>query len=272
VLVSLSRAVFLPVHLFREYRAARRLVRDQRRSDFDRAYDVDTDGDFGGWTYLSDLSIPSPNWIHGNNYTGIDPERFSGILAGVTIKFEDFVFIDFGSGKGRALLLASEFPFKRIVGVEFSPELHAAAVDNIRRMVQQDPTILDQVMRTVPSYDSVAGRLRGFRAYPGRNRQIFNKLGLKPGDLVTAINGTPLDDPQRSQDVFNTIQTSDHVTVTLERGGQKQDITLNIAQVAAQATKELDSEANSATGGPPNGAPPPPGNPSPNSSNENPNE
>ena len=133
VLVSLSRSVLLPVHLFREYRAARRLVRDHCQSEFDRAYDVDTDGDFGGWTYLSDLSIPSPNWIHGNNYTGIDPERFSGILAGVTIKFEDFVFIDFGSGKGRALLLASEFPFKRIVGVEFSPELHAAAVDNIRK-------------------------------------------------------------------------------------------------------------------------------------------
>jgi general secretion pathway protein C len=147
-----------------------------------------------------------------------------------------------------------------------------AAVDNIRRMVQQDPGILDQVMRTVPSYDNAAGRLRGFRAYPGRNRQIFNKLGLKPGDLVTAINGTALDDPQRSQDVFNTIQTSDHVTVTLERGGQKQDITLNIAQVAAQATKDLDSEPNSSAGGAPNGAPQPPANPIPNSSNENPNE
>jgi general secretion pathway protein C len=147
-----------------------------------------------------------------------------------------------------------------------------AAVDNIRRLVQQDPSILDQVMRTVPSYDNAAGRLRGFRAYPGRNRQIFNKLGLKPGDLVTAINGTALDDPQRSQEVFNTIQTSDHVTVTVERGGQKQDITLNIAQVAAQATKELDGEASSATGGAPNGAPQPAGNPSPNSSNENPNQ
>jgi general secretion pathway protein C len=147
-----------------------------------------------------------------------------------------------------------------------------AAVDNIRRLVQQDPGILDQVMRTVPSYDNAAGKLRGFRAYPGRNRQIFNKLGLKPGDLVTAINGTALDDPQRSQDVFNTIQTSDHVTVTLERGGQKQDITLNIAQVAAQATKDLDGEANSATGAAPNGPPPPPGNPNPNNSNENPNE
>jgi general secretion pathway protein C len=125
-----------------------------------------------------------------------------------------------------------------------------AAVNNIRRLVQQDPGILDQVMRTVPSYDSTAGKLRGFRAYPGRNRRIFSQLGLKPGDLVTAINGTPLDDPQHSQEVFNTIQSSDHVTVDIERAGQKQEITLNIAQVAAQATKDLDGE-------PPNGAPTP---------------
>jgi general secretion pathway protein C len=145
-----------------------------------------------------------------------------------------------------------------------------AAVEDIRRRVQQDPGLLDQVMRTVPSYDSAAGRLRGFRAYPGRNRQIFNKLGLKPGDLVTAINGTALDDPQRSQEVFNTIQTSDHVTVTVERGGQKQEISLNIAQVAAQATKELDGEANSAAGAANGATQPPPVNP-PNG-NENSNE
>jgi general secretion pathway protein C len=146
----------------------------------------------------------------------------------------------------------------------------AAAVDNIRRMVQQDPSILDQVMRTVPSYDNAAGKLRGFRAYPGRNRAIFGKLGLKAGDLVTAINGTPLDDPQRSQDVFNTIQTSDHVTVTIERGGQKQDITLNIAQVAAQATRDLESDSNSGTTPAPNTTPPPNG--SPNTNNESSNE
>jgi general secretion pathway protein C len=144
----------------------------------------------------------------------------------------------------------------------------AAAVENIRRMVQQDPGILDQVMRTVPSYDNVAGKLRGFRAYPGQNRAIFGKLGLKPGDLVTAINGTQLDDPQRSQEVFNTIQTSDHVTVTVERAGQKQEISLNIAQVASQATKDLDSNSGAAaTGAPPGGAdasaPPLPGAPPP---------
>jgi general secretion pathway protein C len=120
-----------------------------------------------------------------------------------------------------------------------------AAVENIRRLVQQDPGILGEVMRTVASYDSKAGKLRGFRAYPGRNRLAFSRLGLRPGDLVTAVNGTPLDDPQRSQEVFNTIQSSDRATVTIERGGQKEEITLNIAQVATQATKDLEAEPSS---------------------------
>jgi general secretion pathway protein C len=164
------------------------------------------------------------------------------------------------------------------------------AVENVRRMVQQDPGLLDQVMRTVPSYDNVAGKLRGFRAYPGRNRNIFNKLGLKPGDLVTAINGQPLDDPQHSQEVFNTIQSSTTVTVSVDRGGQKQDITLNVAQVATDAGKDLEGNSGAgaaegttpapATGGPtpfnaPPGAPPgsPPGSPPAASpTNESPNE
>ncbi len=175
--------------------------------------------------------------------------------------FLDRVILDRG-GVLETLLLPRTLPpghsaaaVKRMAGVD--PRT-AAAVDNIRRMVQQDPGLLDQAMRVVPSYDSAAGKLRGFRAYPGRNRAIFGKLGLKPGDLVTAINGTTLDDPQRSQEVFNTIQTSDRVTVTVERGGQRQDISLNIAQVAAQATKELEEEqggGSPAPTGAPTGAP-----------------
>jgi len=132
--VSLYRSALLPIHLFREYRRTRRIdPRSQVRSAFDQEYGVETDGDLDGWTYLSDLEIPSSNWIHGNNYAPIEPARFHAILASLQLKFEDFVFVDFGSGKGRALLLASQFPFKRIVGVEFSPELHAAALANLVR-------------------------------------------------------------------------------------------------------------------------------------------
>jgi hypothetical protein len=45
--------------------------------------------------------------------------------------FRDFIFIDLGSGKGRTLLMASDYPFRRIIGVELLPALHRTAHDNL---------------------------------------------------------------------------------------------------------------------------------------------
>ncbi len=45
---------------------------------------------------------------------------------------DQYTFIDLGSGKGRTLLLASEYGFPRIIGVELLPALHRAAEENIR--------------------------------------------------------------------------------------------------------------------------------------------
>ncbi len=135
------------------------------------------------------------------------------------------------------LLLAGGAPAaRRQIGADPNT---AANLENVRRMVQQDPGLLNEVMRTVASYDNKAGKLRGFRVYPGRNRAAFNGLGLRPGDLVTAINGTTLDDPQHGQEIFNTIQSSANATVTIERGGQTIDVSMNIAQVASEASKDL---------------------------------
>jgi len=47
--------------------------------------------------------------------------------------FSDFTFIDLGSGKGRALLMASDYPFRRIIGVELLPALHQIAQDNLSK-------------------------------------------------------------------------------------------------------------------------------------------
>lgn len=130
---TLRRGFLLPLHLMNEYRLAKTLRPGGPASEFDRTYGVDTDGQFGACTFLSDLEIPSPNWIEGYDYVPISPERFRSALASLDIAFEDFTFIDFGSGKGRALLLASEYPFKEVMGLEFSPDLHRIAEDNIAR-------------------------------------------------------------------------------------------------------------------------------------------
>ena len=57
--------------------------------------------------------------------------------------------------------------------------------------------------------------MRGFRVYPGANRQAFARLGLRAGDLVTAINGTPLDDKDRAQEIFGTLNSSTDARVTV---------------------------------------------------------
>jgi SAM-dependent methyltransferase len=78
------------------------------------------------------LDIRSSNWRFGVNYHPINPDAFRAMLAAARIDYPRFTFVDLGAGKGRALLLASEYPFAKIVGVEFSPELVAIARENLR--------------------------------------------------------------------------------------------------------------------------------------------
>jgi SAM-dependent methyltransferase len=65
-------------------------------------------------------------------YQPTDPAMFREMMAALPIQFDQFSFVDLGSGKGRTLLLASEYPFQRIVGVEILPKLDRAAQENIR--------------------------------------------------------------------------------------------------------------------------------------------
>jgi general secretion pathway protein C len=113
-----------------------------------------------------------------------------------------------------------------------------SSIERMRRMISDQPGLLADVMRPQPVMDH--GRMNGFRVYPGRNRMAFMRLGLRPGDQVTAINGTPLDDRDRSEQILHTLSSSSEARVTVIRNGQQQDLTLNIAQVE----QEADSLAN----------------------------
>ena len=65
-------------------------------------------------------------------YEGIAPKTLRKALAALG-PLDRYTFVDLGSGMGRAMLVASELPFRRIVGVEIAPELHAIACENVRR-------------------------------------------------------------------------------------------------------------------------------------------
>jgi general secretion pathway protein C len=108
-----------------------------------------------------------------------------------------------------------------------------AMLERMRKLVSDDPGLLGQVMRPQPVF--AGGKMRGFRVYPGANRQAFARMGLRAGDLVTAINGTPLDDKDRAQEIFGTLNSSTDARVTVTRNGRQQELVLNIAQIAAEA-------------------------------------
>jgi general secretion pathway protein C len=108
-----------------------------------------------------------------------------------------------------------------------------AMLDRMRKLVSDDPGVIGQVMRPQPVF--AGGKMRGFRVYPGANRQAFARIGLRAGDLVTAINGTPLDDKDRAQEIFGTLNSSTDARVTVTRNGRQQELVLNIAQIAAEA-------------------------------------
>ena len=108
-----------------------------------------------------------------------------------------------------------------------------AMLDRMRKLVNDDPGVIGQIMRPQPVF--AGGKMRGFRVYPGANRQAFARMGLRAGDLVTAINGTPLDDKDRAQEIFGTLNSSTEARVTITRANRQQDLVLNIAQIAAEA-------------------------------------
>jgi cation diffusion facilitator family transporter len=96
---------------------------------FDLRYGVDTRGTI----HLKDLTINSRHVEHGVDYAPTRVRYFRAILRALPIQ-PDSVFVDFGAGKGRILLLAARSGcFRKVVGVEFSVDLCRAAERNIRR-------------------------------------------------------------------------------------------------------------------------------------------
>lgn len=97
------------------------------KSRYDRLYGVETDEA----AYPDSLTIDSDNRRFATFYQATPVKLFHRIMRAIPVPLESCHFIDIGSGKGRVLLMASEWPFKSISGYEFARELHDAAVRNV---------------------------------------------------------------------------------------------------------------------------------------------
>jgi general secretion pathway protein C len=116
----------------------------------------------------------------------------------------------------------------------------ASLADSVRQLMAQDPAAANELLRPQPVF--AGGSLRGYRVYPGRNRAQFASLGLQPGDLVTAVNGAALDDPNRGIEILRGIGQGSAVTLTIDRNGQQQQLTVDPATIAQQVQPMQDAQ------------------------------
>jgi SAM-dependent methyltransferase len=103
---------------------------------FDRKYGTDT----GGYLGPEDLVKGRANDAHNHGYSAIAPSvfyeacrRWRETLPAMSGRIDAYSFVDVGAGKGRALLLAAELPFRKVIGVEVTEELARIAQRNVAR-------------------------------------------------------------------------------------------------------------------------------------------
>jgi len=82
------------------------------------------------------------------------------------------------------------------------------------------------VMRPTPYF--VNGEIKGYRVYPGSDRLRFRSLGLRPGDLVTEIDGQPLDDSTLATELFGKAVSGQPVLLSVLRGDELETIEIKV--------------------------------------------
>lgn len=105
---------------------------DRRRQ---RYGDIDYD-----WEERVDTTSATVSWrvrlmgLLNSPYQPIPVDEFRAVMRELRTNLSQFTFVDVGSGKGRALLLAAGYGFKRIIGIELLPELHRIAQQNVSNL------------------------------------------------------------------------------------------------------------------------------------------
>jgi SAM-dependent methyltransferase len=119
---------------------------------FDKKYGTDTSGYLTPEDLVTGRDHDSLNY----GYSAIAPSvfreacrRWQANLPAVAGRIEAYSFVDVGAGKGRAVLLAAELPFRKIVGIELNPHLAKIAQHNVERWRRVGRSQSDERIRMI---------------------------------------------------------------------------------------------------------------------------
>jgi general secretion pathway protein C len=109
---------------------------------------------------------------------------------------------------------------------DIEPDLSESEVRDFRERLRSDPGSLAGIFRASPVREN--GEVRGYRVRPGREDELFRRFGFQAGDIITEVNGTPLDSPQRGMELMNELGRAERLSVVVERDGQRRRIEMRL--------------------------------------------
>lgn len=121
-------------------------------ADYDWDFRVNTTSGAVGWR---DRLLG----VFHSAYQPTDRELFHEMMDALAqetkLDFREFTFIDLGSGKGRTLLMASDYPFRRVLGVELLPSLNEIAQQNLAeyRSPSQKCFVIESICADATAFD-----------------------------------------------------------------------------------------------------------------------
>ena len=122
--------------------ALRRLLRRPSRKPAVHPFDTRHGVDTAGLLYARALASGHAHHRYNEGYYGTAPSLFRGLMAlwqstlAAGCGLSGYSFIDLGCGKGRVLMLASEFPFRSIAGIELDANLTRTARRNLKKWLR----------------------------------------------------------------------------------------------------------------------------------------
>jgi len=114
-------------------------------------------------------------------------------------------------------------PVNRNSVTQVSPAASEALRDYRKKLIN-DPQSVMNAVRAEPYRQ--AGVLKGYRIFPGRDKDLFQQIGLQPGDVVVSINGIALDNPIKGLEVMQNVTEATEVSMDVLRNGVSQTFTV----------------------------------------------
>jgi SAM-dependent methyltransferase len=126
---------------------------EEEEDEFDRRYGVDTA------KRVQVVTTNSPNFAHGHRYGALRESAIQWCLENGGLPYEETSFIDIGCGKGRVVIMAAGFPFRKVLGVEYGAELVDVCLKNLEKLgltERCEVTVADAVDYKYPDGNLVA--------------------------------------------------------------------------------------------------------------------